>query len=82
MNAIRSYDLETGDVVWEGDGLTMNPIPSPVYDDGMVFLMSGFQGNDLKAIRARRGARATSTARSAVAWSLDRDTPYVPSPHL
>jgi len=27
---LRSYDLETGDIVWESDGLTMNPIPSPV----------------------------------------------------
>ena len=30
MNRLRSYDLETGDVVWETPGLTMNPIPSPV----------------------------------------------------
>ena len=29
----------------------MNPIPSPVSADGMVFLMSGFRGNSLKAIR-------------------------------
>ena len=26
---VRSYDLETGKLVWEGPGLTMNPIPSP-----------------------------------------------------
>ena len=26
----RAYDLATGAVVWEGDGLTMNPVPSPV----------------------------------------------------
>ena len=30
QNRIRSYDLETGKVVWESEGLTMNPIPSPV----------------------------------------------------
>ena len=27
---VRSYDLATGDIVWENEGLTMNPIPSPV----------------------------------------------------
>ena len=40
-----SYDLATGEIVWETAGLTMNPIPSPVAADGMVFLMSGFRGN-------------------------------------
>ena len=76
---IRSYDLETGDIVWEGDGLTMNPIPSPVHEDGLVVLMSGFRGNDLRAVRVAE-ARGDIDGTSAVAWSFDRDTPYVPSP--
>jgi outer membrane protein assembly factor BamB len=81
MRRIRGYDLETGAVVWEGDGLTMNPIPSPVYADGLVFLMSGFQGNDLRAVRVA-DAKGNIDGTSAVVWSLDRDTPYVPSPIL
>jgi outer membrane protein assembly factor BamB len=81
MRRVRAYDLKTGSVVWEGDGLTMNPIPSPVFEDGLVFLMSGFQGNDLKAIRVAE-ARGNVDGTSAVAWTLDRDTPYVPSPLL
>jgi outer membrane protein assembly factor BamB len=79
MRRIRSYDLETGAVVWESDGLTMNPIPSPVYAEGMVFLMSGFQGNDLKAIRVA-DARGNVDRTNAIVWTLNRDTPYVPSP--
>ena len=51
MNKLRSYDLETGRLVWRTAGVTMNPIPSPVADDGMVFVTSGFRGNSLKAIR-------------------------------
>ncbi len=81
MRRIRGYDLETGAVVWDGDGLTMNSIPSPVYDDEMVYLMSGFQGNDLRAVRIAQ-ARGNIDGTNAVAWSLDRDTPYVPSPIL
>ena len=73
MNRVRSYDLETGRVVWENAGVTMNPIPSPVFGDGLVFVMSGFRGNKLHAIRV---------ADASIAWSLDRDTPYVPSPLL
>lgn len=79
MNRIRGYDLENGNVVWEGDGLTMNSIPSPVYDGELVYLMSGFQGNDLKAIRIAQ-ARGNIDGTSAIAWTHDRDTPYVPSP--
>jgi len=81
MNQLRSYDLETGDVVWHSEGLTMNPIPSPVAADGMVFATSGFRGNDLKAVRLA-DARGDITGTSAIVWSLDRDTPYVPSPLL
>jgi len=78
---LRSYDLETGDIVWESDGLTMNPIPSPVAEGGMVFAMSGFKGNRLSAIRLA-DARGDINGGKAVAWTLDRDTPYVPSPLL
>ena len=67
--SVQSYDLENGAVVWESDGLTMNPIPSPVYEDGMVFLMSGFQGTTCKAIRLA-DARGNIDGTSAVAWTL------------
>jgi outer membrane protein assembly factor BamB len=81
MNRVRSFDLETGKVVWEGPGTTMNVIPSPVYGNGMVFIMSGFRGNNLKAIRLADAKGDISTT-GAIAWQLDRDTPYVPSPLL
>ena len=81
MNRLRSYDLQTGNVVWEAPGTTMNPIPSPVAADGMVFATSGFRGNNLKAVRLA-GAKGDISASGAIAWTLDRDTPYVPSPLL
>ena len=81
MNKVRSYDLETGQIVWEGPGLTMNPVPSPVYEDGLVFTTSGFRGNKLHAIRIA-DAKGDITGTPAIAWSLDHDTPYVPSPLL
>ena len=81
MERVLSYDLENGSVIWESDGLTMNAIPSPVYENGLVFLMSGFRGNALKAIRVA-DARGNIDGTDAVVWTLDRDTPYVPSPVL
>jgi outer membrane protein assembly factor BamB len=59
----------------------MNPIPSPVFGDGIVYLTSGFRGNSLKAVRIAE-AKGDITNMPALAWTLDRDTPYVPSPLL
>ena len=81
MHRVRSYDLQTGKLVWEGPGTTMNVIPSPVFGDGLVFIMSGFRGNNLKAIRLAEAKGDIGTG-NAIAWQLDRDTPYVPSPLL
>ena len=81
MNQVRSYDLETGEIIWYTAGLTMNPIPSPVADDALVYLMSGFRGNSLKAIRVA-DAKGDLTGTDAIQWTLERDTPYVPSPLL
>jgi len=81
MEHIRAYDLETGDVVWHTSGLTMNVIPSPVAYGNLVVLMSGFRGNSLKAIHVDQ-ARGDITGTAAIAWTYDRDTPYVPSPLL
>jgi len=81
MTRVRSYDLTTGKQLWDGPGTTMNVIPSPVAGNGMVFIMSGFRGNNLKAIKLA-DAKGDLAATSAIAWQLDRDTPYVPSPLL
>ena len=80
-NRVRSYDLASGELLWEGAGLTMNPIPSPVFADGVVYLTSGFRGNALRAIRLA-DAKGDVTGTSAVLWEYNRDTPYVPSPLL
>ena len=81
MNQVYSYDLETGLTVWHSRGTTMNAIPSPVHANGMVYVMSGYRGNNLQAIRLA-DARGDIAGTDAIAWQLDRDTPYVPSPLL
>ena len=80
-NRVRSYDLESGNLIWECSGMTLNAIPSPVAADGMVYLTSGFRGNALLAIRLS-AAKGDITDTEAIVWSYDRDTPYVPSPLL
>ena len=81
MDQVYSYDLETGETVWRSRGTTMNAIPSPVHADGMVYVTSGYRGNNLQAIRLA-DARGDIAGTDAIVWQLDRDTPYVPSPLL
>ena len=78
---VRSYDFETGALLWDGEGATTNAIPSPVAAGGIVYLMSGYRGNRLDAVRLDAAA-GDITGSGALAWTLDRDTPYVPSPLL
>jgi outer membrane protein assembly factor BamB len=79
-NGIRSYDLKTGEQIWQGPPLTTNTIPSPVFADGIVYCTSGFRGAALYAIRL--GSKGDVSDTDAIVWSAKKSTPYVPSPLL
>lgn len=76
---VRSYDLATGDEIWNVGGMTANPIPTPFVVDDLVFVTSGFRGNALKVIDLSQ-AEGNLDDSEAVIWSFDKDTPYVPTP--
>ncbi len=77
-NRVRSYDLADGKLVWEVEGMTANPIPSPVAEAGVVYVMSGYRGSSAMAI----SLDAMGNAENKVLWKHAKGTPYVPSPLL
>lgn len=77
---VRSYDLETGKLLWECGGMTANVIPTPVSDFGMLYAISGFRGAALLAIKL--GGSGDLTDSPSIAWKISKSTPYVPSPVL
>ncbi len=79
-NRVRSYDIASGDLIWECAGLGLNCAPTPVAADGVVYAMTGYRDPMLLAIRYG-GQRGDITA-SAIVWSTDEGTSYVPSPLL
>lgn len=79
-NRVISYDLATGQPLWELEGLTANVIPTGVAAGDTVFLTSGFRGSKLLAVKL--GKTGDLTGSDAVLWRYDQDTPYVPSPLL
>ncbi len=78
---VRAYDLATGEVVWQLAGLSRNVVASPVAGDGLVFVGNSYDHQALLAIKLDQ-ASGEITGTDAVAWSIDRLTPYVPSPLL
>jgi len=79
-NFVRSYDAQTGHIVWQSSGQTVNTIPSPVFGFGNVYCSSGFRGAAFQAIKL--GGKGDLTGSSSIAWEYNQDTPYVPSPLL
>ncbi len=79
-NRIRSYDLATGEVIWQCGGLTGNAIPCPVIDGDVVYCMTGYQGHAVLAVPL--SAKGDITGSDQIHWKLDRGTPYIPSPLL
>ena len=76
-NYIRSYDLETGDVIWQCSGLTGNCTPCPQVDGDYVICMSGYKGYSAMAIPLTETGDISNSEK--IRWSLSKGTPYVPS---
>jgi len=75
---MRSYDLETGEIIWEGTGMTYNVIPIPLVYKNIVYMMSGFRGNALQAIDLSK-AKGNINGTDAILWEYNQNTPYTPS---
>jgi outer membrane protein assembly factor BamB len=80
-NKVKAYDYETGGVIWECTGMTRNVIPNPVYENGILYLMSGFRGSSLKAVDPTK-AKGDITGSPAILWEYNQNTPYTPSPMI
>ncbi len=78
-NRIRSYEPETGKVIWECGGLSNNVVATPLYADGMLYCASSYEIRALLAIKLE-GAKGDITDSENVVWQTSERTPYVPSP--
>jgi outer membrane protein assembly factor BamB len=73
-----AYEPRTGKEIWSvryGDGFSN--VPRPVYDDGLVFLCTGFQQPSLMAVRVDGKKDVT---RTHVAWTTSKGVPLTSSP--
>ena len=75
---VRSYDLD-GVLLWELRGMSRITIPTPFAKDGLLYVTSGFVGDDLRPMYAiRAGARGDislnegDTSNDFIVWSNPR----------
>ncbi len=78
--AIIAYDPATGKELWRHKGLESNAVPTPVVENDLVVLTSGYPKKIALAIKA--GGRGDITGTPQVAWTYNKGTAYVPSPIL
>ncbi len=83
---IRSYDPD-GKLLWELRGMSSIAIPTPFSKLGLLYLASGYVGDDVRPVYAvRPGAsgdislKEDETSNQYVAWYLRQAGPYNPSP--
>lgn len=79
-NRVRSYDLDSGELIWECGGQVGNPIPTPVRFEDNVIVMTGFRGNAIYSIPL--SAKGDVTDSDTITWHEGDAAPYVPSPLL
>lgn len=79
-NKVRAYDYLTGKLIWECAGLGTNVIPSPVFYNNSVIVMSGHREPNRMAIKLGRDGDLTGT--DAVLWQNTKGNSYTPSPVL
>ncbi len=77
---VRSYDFQTGELIWEAVGLGRNQIPAPVQQECLVYVTSGFIAPSLMAIRL--GGRGDLTGSDAVVWQNKQANAYTSLPVL
>jgi outer membrane protein assembly factor BamB len=83
---VRAYDLD-GRVLWELGGMSSTVIPTPFARHGLLYLASGYVGDEVRPVYAvRPGAsgdislKPGETANASVAWYHRQAGPYNPSP--
>jgi outer membrane protein assembly factor BamB len=75
---IRSYDMETGEIIWHDTAMTSNVIPHPMVNQGILYLMSGFRGNAIKAIDLSK-SKGNVNGTDAIVWEYNQNASYTPS---
>ncbi len=81
---MHGYDPASAEELWRMSGSSLNTTPTPVSDQGLVYVTSGYRTRPIFAIRAGAtgdiSLAAGESSNAHVAWSSSRDGPYITTP--
>jgi outer membrane protein assembly factor BamB len=85
MRHIGGYDFKTGEVIWKLKGLGDIPVPTPIVQDGFVYITNAHgPGAPVYAIRETAtgdiSLESGSTSSAGVVWSYPRGGGYMATP--
>ncbi len=78
---VRSYDVATGDLIWECGGQATNPIATPIIYNGNAICMTGYRGYAVYSISLDAKGDVTDNDK-LIAWSRSDVGPYIASATL
>jgi outer membrane protein assembly factor BamB len=82
LKNIGGYDLKTGKELWSLKGGGDIPVPTPVFQDGLVVITNAHgKGRPIYAIRADAAGDITDN-HTAIAWTQERGGNYMQTPLL
>ncbi len=73
---VDAYDPANGTKLWTIDGMSRECIPTPVFGNGLLYVVSGPKSH---TYAIRPGGRGDLTGSPQIAWSSPRGAPFVPS---
>ena len=81
---VYGYNPLTGEELWQLQGSSKNTTPTPIMAKDLIFVASGYRIKPIFAIRPGATGDITlaegTRVNEFIAWSLDRDGPYLPTP--
>ncbi len=73
---IDAYNPSTGELLWYAGKWRQTPIPTPVFHEGIIYMVRGYRNSDFLAIRAAGRGDVTE---SRILWRSSGGASYVPS---
>ena len=80
---MAGYDLETGEQLWHMSGGGDVPVPTPLYDDGTIYLTNGHGTTPLYAVDPAAKGDITpkkGESQQSLKWWRKTDGAYMPTP--
>ncbi|MEO2029607.1 MAG: PQQ-binding-like beta-propeller repeat protein, partial [Fuerstiella sp.] len=81
---MAGYDLATGDTFWHLNNGGDVPVPTPLYDGGLIFLTNGHGRSPIYAITPAANGDITPSEKEAgsdgLAWWQSKNGAYMPTP--